>query len=283
MSVRYRIGMLDPKQTGAFSELLPEDFVPNDASTVLLGATKNGYAAGVLWGEFSDDDCEIMQIAVHPAFRHQGIGSALVRSFLSAFRRMERLMPVYMHFVCNDENRGLYSFLSATGLFTFFEETTMYRISGDQRLNCKGYQKMKKTITEPMTPFFSLPLSDRQAFVEENIGVDPYFPDDLLTGKKLYEDKLCLCHVEDHKVIAAVFVRSDGEMLHVRYLHGNDNQGILRYLLSAAIKEADYYYPDMDIQAEAAVPSVKKLFDVLADGNPEEIPVMMAMWNMVEP
>ena len=74
---------------GAFKDLLPLDYVPNERSTVLLGAVERGYAAGVLWAEFTDHDCEIMQLAVHPSFRRRGIGTRLLEEFFDGFEQEE--------------------------------------------------------------------------------------------------------------------------------------------------------------------------------------------------
>ncbi len=281
MSDKIRVGMLNPKNVGEFAGLLPYDYVPDDKSTVLLGAMVNEFAAGVLWGEFTSDDCEIMQLAVHPAFRRHGVGKKLVEEFLSAFWRTERLVPVHMSFVQDDKNMDLYRFLSDTDLFTFFEQGSMSRINGSLRKSSEWYRRMKNREPgdEKIVPFFSLPLADRRKFVEENEPESISFPSELLTDGDLYEEKLSLCCVKDEKVEAAIFVRTDGEMLHVTYLHGSDNQKIMRQLLAAAITEADRYYPRMDIQAEAVVPSARRMINHLAGGKAEEYPVIMASWN----
>ena len=111
MNKIQRVGTLNPMNAGVYRDFLPLDYVPNRKSTVLLGAEEDGYAAGVLWAEFTDHECEIMQLAVHPAFRRRGIGTELLEEFFSAFSRTDGLVPVHMHLIDDESNRNSISIL----------------------------------------------------------------------------------------------------------------------------------------------------------------------------
>ena len=267
---------------GAFKELLPLDYAPNERSTVLLGAVEDGYATGALWAEFSDHDCEIKQLAVHPAFRRRGIGTQLLEEFFAGFELSEGACPVYMHLIDDESNKDFIRFLSATDLFYFLEQGDVTRISSLQRKKCKGYNKIKKSYMEDefIVPFFMLPSSAIREFVDRNKDESIYFPDDILNGWDIYDVRLSMCHMSKNNVDAAIFVRSDEELLHVSYLHGNDDQKLIRKLLAATIHEMDKYCPDQDIVAEAAANSVKKILKYLTDGEAETVPVLMAVWNL---
>ncbi len=103
------IGMIPINEPKAFTQLLPDNFLGHEESTILIGAMAEGFAAGVIWAEMREEGCEIMQLAVHPEFRRRGIGSKLIESFLSVVCQMDRMVSVYGFFVGDENSKTLRS------------------------------------------------------------------------------------------------------------------------------------------------------------------------------
>lgn len=86
----------------------------------------DGTVAGRLYVDRCEDEIRIVDIALLPEFRGQGIGSALLRPILD--EGDERGVPVTIHVECENRARSLYERLgfhqiSTTGVYDLLERT----------------------------------------------------------------------------------------------------------------------------------------------------------------
>ena len=278
------IGMIPINNLKAFDQFLPDEFVGNEESTILLGAAANGFAVGLLWAEMRTEGCELMQFAVHPAFRRNGIGSKLMDSFLSVIVKMEQPVSVYGFFTDDENRRTLRNFLDASGHFVLFDKGKVISIASQDLRNATGYNKLKKRDdgSKNPIPFFSMSNRDIQKIINDMSSKDYLFPQDLITNKDKYEEKLCLCMMDNNKIDNAIFARKNGKTIQIVYMYGNDNLSGMRQLLCAVIKEFDKDYKDFDVEAETDLPSVQRIIDYISDGKTNEYSVIHAMWDMIE-
>ena len=277
------IGMIPINEPKAFTQLLPDNFLGHEESTILIGAMAEGFAAGVIWAEMREEGREIMQLAVHPEFRRRGIGSKLIESFLSVVCQMDRMVSVYGFFVGDDNSKTLRSFLDSMGCFVLFEKGSVIRVTCTELRKSSGYNKLKvkEDGTKSPVSVFSMSQKEIQKIMNDMSKTDFLFPQDLLINKNEYEEKLCLCMINDKKIENAIFTRKTGKTLKIAYMYGKANLSGIRQLLCAFSREYEKGYKDFDIEAETDLPSVKRLINYIADGNTAEYPIFFAMWDMI--
>lgn len=248
-----QIHLIDQKLYPLFLMLMPAGFRPGAEGEYLLGLMDDdGEAVGVLWYRFRGFRYDILHIGVHPAFRRRGYGTQLLETFFGSVYESGLLFPVYLSYLDSAENAGFSLFIESIGRFFELDETTLFEVDKSD-LDSSEMVKRLRGMKSNSKPFFELPREVKGQFLKRLEDEMPEVSRELKLGNGGFVHSLCLCSLQENKVVSAVFFKERADKnLELAYCYNSEKNGSrLADVLSLAIKSLDRDFEGRKIYIEA--------------------------------
>lgn len=192
--------------TREFLSYLPaalwEEFSRDTSRFALLGAVCDGAACGALAAQVENGDVYLRSLYVHPDYRGQGAGTALLFALLQAVTGAEELGSIIAVFSdWGDDGQSARLLLERNGFALEAAESAEYTMTLAQLESAPWSGEAE----EGDAPFGDLPtayFNELSAYLQANTDC----PLDLPLRRELYDAELSFAAVSDLKITSAVFL-----------------------------------------------------------------------------